>query len=168
MISGNFFDIISQNQAGISATLAALFLLVIIWNVYLQLGLSGIKKRTRVFFESGEAKDLEEIIYGQIKKANEICDEMKKINADNAGITEKMKKCIQKVSIVRFNPYGEVGGNQSFAIALLDKHLSGVMILSLYSREGVRVYSKPIKEGKSEYKLSKEEEDALKLASEEK
>jgi len=88
---------------------------------------------------------------------------MKKINSKNAEIEEKMTKCIQKVSIVRFNPYGEVGGNQSFAIALLDKHLSGVMILSLYARDGVRVYSKPIKEGKSEYKLSKEEEEALSL-----
>ncbi len=168
MISGNILSIISENQAMIIILLMLILLLVIAWNIYLQYSFSKINKRSRIFFENGEAKDLEEIIYGQIKKSNDICEEMKKVSMDNEEIRGKMSKCIQKVSIVRFNPYGEVGGNQSFAIALLDKHLSGVMILSLYSRDGVRVYSKPVKEGRSEYKLSKEEEEALRLASEEK
>ena len=155
---------IDQNQ-DLQKFLAAVVLLVFfVWNIYLSLNLKKIKKRTRSFFISSEAKDLEDIIYKQIKKTNEIDIEIKKLIENNEKIKENLAKCTQKVGVVRFNPFGDVGGNQSFAIALLDKHLSGVIVLSLYSRDGVKVYSKQIIEGKSEYKLSKEEEEAIKIA----
>ncbi len=139
-------------------------LVFFVWNTYLSYNLNRIKKRTRSFFASSEAKDLEEIIYKQIEKTNKVDGEIKKLIEDNRKIKENMAKCIQRVGVVRFNPFGDVGGNQSFAIALLDKYLSGVIILSLYSREGVKVYSKQIIEGKSEYTLSEEEEEAIKIA----
>ena len=157
-------NIIDQNQEMIIILVGLVLLIFFIWNVCLSYNLRKIKKRTRSFFASSEAKDLEEIIYKQIKKTNEIDGEIKKLIENNGKIKENLAKCIQKVGVVRFNPFGDVGGNQSFAIALLDKCLSGVTILSLYSRDGVKVYSKQITEGKSEYKLSKEEEEAIKIA----
>ncbi len=81
---------------------------------------------------------------------------------------EKLKKenlfHIKKTGIVRFNPFQEIGGNQSFSLAFLDGNDNGVVITSLYTREGNRVYGKPIKNGKSEYSLSKEEEKAIEKA----
>ncbi|MFA6097522.1 MAG: DUF4446 family protein [Candidatus Paceibacterota bacterium] len=158
-------DSLKENQGVIVAGLVAFSAVILAWNIYLQRNLSQIKKRSRVFFESKEAKDLEEIIFNQIKNANEAKVSMEKMFIENADMKKKLDLCIQKVGVVRFNPFAEVGGNQSFAIALLDKHLSGVIILSLYARDGVRVYSKALKDGKSEYRLSKEEEEAVKLAS---
>jgi hypothetical protein len=83
---------------------------------------------------------------------------------------EKMRKenqfSIQKVGIVRFNPFKEIGGNQSFSIALLDGNNSGVVITSLYSRQENRFYGKVIKNGKSDYFLSEEEKEAIKMAQE--
>lgn len=70
----------------------------------------------------------------------------------------------QRMGVVRFNPFSETGGDQSFALALLDKNDSGVVLLSLHSREGTRVYAKPVKEGKSKYELSKEETKAIEEA----
>ncbi|MCK4891948.1 MAG: DUF4446 family protein [Candidatus Pacebacteria bacterium] len=157
----NFID---QNQETVIILAGVVLFVFFIWNVYLSYNLSRVKKRTRSFFASSEAKDLEEIIYKQIKKTNEVDGEIKKLIEDNGKIRENMAKCVQKVGVVRFNPFGDVGGNQSFAIALLDKYLSGVIILSLYSRDDVKVYSKQIIEGKSEYTLSKEEEEAIKIA----
>lgn len=159
----NFID---QNQETVIILTGVVLFVFFIWNVYLNYNLSRVKKRTRSFFASSEAKDLEEIIYKQIKKTNEVDGEIKKLIEDNGKIRENMAKCVQKVGVVRFNPFGDVGGNQSFAIALLDKYLSGVIILSLYSRDDVKVYSKQIIEGKSEYTLSKEEEEAIKIANE--
>jgi len=73
---------------------------------------------------------------------------------------------LHKVAVVRFNPFKELGGNQSFAIALLDGNKSGIVISSLHTREGTRVYSKPILEGKSEkYALTEEEKNAINIAS---
>ena len=157
-------NMINSNQEMIIIIAIAILILFFAWNIYLSLSLRNIKKRTRSFFSGKESKDLEEVIYTQIKNSDKINEDIKKIYKENIQIRENIQKSIQKVGVVRFNPFGEVGGNQSFAIALLDNSLSGVIILSLYSRDGVKVYSKQITKGKSEYKLSKEEEEVIKIA----
>ena len=158
------FDIIKQNKETILILTVFVLLLFVLWNVYLHYNLLKIRKKTRIFFENEEARNLEEIIYEQIKRTNETNAKIKKLAEDNDRIRKDLSQCIQKVGVVRFNPYGDVGGNQSFAIALLDNSLNGIVILSLYSRDNVRIYSKSIKEGRSEYTLSKEEKQAISLA----
>jgi hypothetical protein len=86
------------------------------------------------------------------------------INQDLENFKKEMRFSIQKVGIVRFNPFKEVGGNQSFSIALLDREKNGLVITSLYSREGNRVYAKPIEKGNSRYQLSREEKEAIEKA----
>lgn len=77
---------------------------------------------------------------------------------------KESKLFLQKVGIIRYNPFSEVGGDQSFSIALLDKNDDGLVISSLYSREENRVYAKPIKNGESEYVLSSAEKKAINKA----
>lgn len=72
---------------------------------------------------------------------------------------------IQKVGLLRFNPFKDTGGDQSFILALVDAQDTGVIISSLHTRTGTRWYAKHVIKGKgSEYALSKEEEEALKSA----
>lgn len=83
--------------------------------------------------------------------------------------TEKLKKDelydIQRVGLVRFNPFAETGGDQSFCLAILDGQGSGLVITSLHSRDTTRVYAKPVKKGKAAgYELSAEEKRAIKSA----
>lgn len=69
---------------------------------------------------------------------------------------------IQKVGLVRYNPFSDTGGNQSFVLSLLDGRGNGFVITSLHSREATRVFAKPVKEGKeSGYEFSKEEISAI-------
>jgi len=63
--------------------------------------------------------------------------------------------------MVRFNPFLETGGDQSFAIALLDGNLDGIIITGLHTRETTRLYIKTVEKGKSRLELSKEEKEAL-------
>jgi len=70
----------------------------------------------------------------------------------------------QKVGLVRFNPFEEMGGDQSFALALLNGKDDGIIITGLHTRERTRVYLREIKTGKSKYVLSKEEKRALQIA----
>ncbi|MBZ9572058.1 DUF4446 family protein [Patescibacteria group bacterium] len=81
---------------------------------------------------------------------------------------EKLKKesefSLQKVGIVRFNPFSGVGGDQSFSVALLDKSNTGVVVTSIYGREGNRVYAKSIEKGNSQHPLSDEEKEAIERA----
>ncbi len=68
---------------------------------------------------------------------------------------------VQKVGLIRFNPFQETGGDHSFSIALLDGKDTGVVLTGLHTRERTRVYAKAIKKGKSEYELSNEEKKAF-------
>lgn len=75
------------------------------------------------------------------------------------------KKHLQRVGFIKFNPFERVGGEQSFVIALLDNNNSGIVKTFMYTREGVRIYVKQIKEGKPvEYELSDEEKEAIRMA----
>jgi len=66
--------------------------------------------------------------------------------------------------MIRFNPFNETGGNQSFSVAILDGNDCGIVISSLFSRNENRVYGKPIKNGVSEFPLTDEEKEAIRLA----
>lgn len=101
----------------------------------------------------------------------EVLDCLKKLDKDFERISQELEKLkkeskfsVQKIGTVRYNPFSEVGGNQSFSIALLDGNNDGLIITSIYTREGNRVYGKPIKNGQSEYLLSKEEREAIERA----
>ena len=79
-------------------------------------------------------------------------------------LNEKLRKSIRGLETVRFNPFADQGSNQSFAIGMLNEEGDGVVLSSLYSRERMSVFAKPIKNNKSEYELTAEEKEALKRA----
>ena len=107
-----------------------------------------------------QPKDIKELIecFGELKKGFE------SLSLELEKLKKESKFFIQKVGVVRFNPFKDVGGNQSFCIALLNDNDDGFVITSLYNGEGNRIYGKPIKNGKSAYSLSKEEEKAIEKA----
>ena len=79
-------------------------------------------------------------------------------------LNNKMSNCIQKVGTVRYSAFKDTGSDLSFAVALLDENNDGVIFNGIYSREMSNIYAKPIVNGKSEYTLIKEEEEALEKA----
>lgn len=75
---------------------------------------------------------------------------------------------LQKIGLVRFNPFERSGGEQSFVLALLDAKNNGLTINFIYTREGLRIYTKKIKNGKGEkYELTEEEKKAIESSSQE-
>ena len=82
------------------------------------------------------------------------------------SVEKRLKKSVQSVHTVRFNPFLGTGGggNQSFATAFLNEAGDGVVMSSLYSREHVSVYSKPVKKFGSDHELSTEEKEAVEKA----
>lgn len=71
---------------------------------------------------------------------------------------------VQRVGLVKFNPFDETGGDHSFSLALLDGNKNGIIITSLHTRERTRFYLKEVLAGKTKLELSKEEDKALKIA----
>jgi len=89
---------------------------------------------------------------------------VERLSFDVENLKKEIKFPIQKFGLIRFNPFSDIGGDQSFSIALLDGRGNGLVITSLYAREGNRVFAKPIEKGNSIYPLSKEEKEAIKKA----
>jgi len=134
-----------------------LFISGIVWAI-------TTEKRLKRFFLGKKAKDLEDtitILESEIKKLNSARDNIEK---EITAINSKLKKSIRGLETIRFNPFPDQGSNQSFAIGMLNEENDGLVISSLYSRERMSVFAKPIKNGKSEYELSAEEKEALKKA----
>lgn len=104
-----------------------------------------------------EPESLKEIL-AYFKKLEEKQDNLSQELAD---FKQKSRKNFQKIGMIRFNPFNEVGSDQSFCIALLDDNNNGFVITSHFSRELNRVYAKPIEGGVSQYQLSNEEKEAI-------
>jgi len=85
-------------------------------------------------------------------------------NEDIKRLYALMSGCVQKVGVIRFNAFHNVGSGQSFSVALLDSDDNGVVFSGIYGRESSTTYAKPINAGVSDYILTEEEEDAIGLA----
>jgi len=122
------------------------------------------EKRLKRFFLGKKAKDLEDTIEILEDSIAKLKNAKEKTEKDIIEINQKLRKSIRGLETIRFNPFPDQGSNQSFAIGILNEDKDGVVISSLYSRERMSIFAKPIKNGKSEYELSIEEKEALKKA----
>ena len=139
----------------------AFFILTIIAIILVVIWIVSTEKRLKRFFLGKKAKDLEDTIVSlendivSLKKAKE--ETQKELTVINA----KLKKSVRGLETVRFNPFTDQGSNQSFAIGMLNEDGDGVVLSSLYSRDRMSVFAKPIKNHKSTYELSNEEREVL-------
>ncbi|MFA6177604.1 MAG: DUF4446 family protein [Candidatus Paceibacterota bacterium] len=120
------------------------------------------EKRLKRFFLGKKAKDLEDTLITLENNITELNKARDIIQKDITIINDKLKKSIRGLETMRFNPFPDQGSNQSFAIGMLNEENDGLVISSLYSRERMSVFAKPIKNGKSEYELTAEEKEVLK------
>lgn len=141
-----------------------IFLILIVLNIILLILFFNMSRRITVLLRGKDGKNLEESINQSSKDILQIALSLEKISQQMHVQEEMMAATIKKLGIVRFNPFNNTGGDQSFAIALLNSKNSGLVLSSLYLREGTRIYAKPVHDLKSNYPLSKEEEEAIKKA----
>ncbi len=121
--------------------------------------------RLRQIMRGKSARDLEEVIINLGRETNRIRDKVIEIIGALQDLDARLCKSVSRVETIRFNPFRNEGGNQSFATAFLDDTGDGVVISSLYSRDKVNTYAKPIKKLHSEYELTREEREVITKAS---
>jgi hypothetical protein len=134
-----------------------------VWLIILQVNLGKIKKNQASI--GGGSKSLEETVIEQAKNIKVLDKDIHELYNISNQINSLALKSLHKVGMVRFNPFNDIGGDQSFAIALLNGKNNGLVLSSLYTKDGARVFSKAIKSGKAEkHPLTEEEEAAIKIA----
>lgn len=135
-----------------------------IWLFGVTVGLVVVSKFFLKIRKQGHEIDLNKILDKIINDQQDSRDNINKLKKDLELTIGQGVSHIQKVGLVRFNPFNETGGDHSFSLAILDGGSTGVIITTLHSRERTRIYAKHLKNGKSDTELSKEENRALAIA----
>lgn len=125
---------------------------------------SILERRLAKFFGQTAAGDLEEILVALVNKFEDLSLEAARFAENHKELAHKVAGGVSKVHTVRFSPFKSEGGQQSFATAFLNDHGDGVVISSLYTREKVGIYAKPLTKFASDYELTEEELEAINKA----
>lgn len=141
--------------------LLLLDLILLIWLLFLRRGQRTLARRFQEQIEAKEAQDWEGVLADRLEEIQITTERAKELADRSEEVGRRLERSIQRVGVVRFNAFPDVGGDQSFAIALLDNHGDGVVISSLQGRTENRVYAKPLKRWDSTYALSDEEKQAI-------
>lgn len=144
--------------------LAALLLVFVILTIVNIVQISKLKKKYTLFMGGKNAKSLEEVL---MKRMNQI-DGLAELSSQNEKNIEKifetLKFTYQKMGLVKYDAFREMGGKLSFSFAMLDEKNDGFIINAMHSREGCYTYIKEVVDGNSIITLSDEEKEALEMA----
>lgn len=139
-------------------------LILLLMNLSNRAKIKKLKNKYYKFMNGLSGANIEEILEDCLEKVNGVMDKNREIELQINSIERNMYYCVQKVGVVRYNAFDNVGSDLSFSIALLDNNDDGLVISSLYSRDSSSTYAKPILKSKSKYALSAEEIKAIDVA----
>lgn len=145
--------------------LVILLLLIVLmlggWLAFVEYRYRKLASSFRALMTGRGGTDLEATLLDFIARMEHVEQVAQSVNSRVDGVEAKLPYLVQHVGVVRFNPFQDKGGDQSFAMAILDDHADGAVISALHSRVDVRIYAKPIVGGQSTYTLTAEEKEAI-------
>ncbi|MDD7390357.1 MAG: DUF4446 family protein [Lachnospiraceae bacterium] len=164
MLENSMLNDLLFDPAYIIAALGAITFILLIMVIVCLVKLGGLKKRYKKFMEGNDAKSLEELIQSEVADIKNLQDEDTKIEDEISNMNQVISGCYQKKGVVKYDALTGMGGQVSFALAMLDQKNTGIMVNSIHTREGSYLYLKEIVDGKCEVLLGKEEQKALDIA----
>lgn len=144
--------------------LAGWLVVLLFWCIWLTARLRRLHRLLRKLLPLGESQPLDILLERMLSKQEQTYMEVIALVQKVDMLNLLLQGCLQRVGIVRFDAFNDTAGQQSFALALLDNRGNGIVITSLFGRTESRSYAKPIVHGTSKYRLSEEEEAAIRQA----
>jgi hypothetical protein len=144
--------------------LASAVVLLFVLVLYLARQTGRLRRRLDGLTRGVDGGNLDAVLESHLDTVVTVARELDELSARSAILEAANRRSIQRVGLVRYNPFEDTGGNQSFALAVTDAQANGFVISSLHSRTGTRVYAKAINGGRSDGALSTEEAEALRVA----
>lgn len=141
--------------------LAALVVVLIIILIVNSVKMSKLKKNYRIFMEGNDAKSLEDTLIKRLDQIDDLMESDKENKEAIQVVLDHLDATYQKVGLVKYDAFNEMGGKLSFSLALLNRKNDGFIINAMHSREGCYTYIKEIINGNSVILLSEEEKEAL-------
>ena len=142
----------------------ALILILLVLLIVVLVKQSKLKKRYEAFMCGSDAKSMEEEIAGLFQDMDLLKKQVEKDGKEIKHIYKRLETVFQKVGIVKYDAFKQMGGQLSFCIALLDENNNGFVMNSVHSTDGCYSYTKAIHEGECEISLGEEEQRALQMA----
>lgn len=137
---------------------------LLVWVLLLTVAFAWIFNYFRRLSKDVGKENLIKILERVLSREEDVSKSLLEAEKKVSEFERKGKLHIQKVGLVRFNPFKEMGGDHSFSLALLDGKETGFILTGLHTRERTRVYLKEVRKGKSDLELSNDEKKALDLA----
>jgi hypothetical protein len=141
-----------------------LILIILLMNLANRSKIKKLKSRYNKFMNGLSDKNIEELLDYYINQVNNVASKNREIELHINGLERNLLNCLQKVGVVRFNAFDNVGSDLSFSVALLDSNDNGLVLSGIYARDSSSTYAKPVVNGKSRYPLSAEEIKAIDIA----
>ena len=148
----------------ILGALAALFIASIVLLVIVLINQSKLTKKYNAFIKGSDAKSMEEAILKRFKEIDRLLAADAKKGVEIQELDDNLQIAVQKVGIVKYDAFKEMGGKLSFALSMLDKNNTGFVINAMHSREGCYTYIKEIIKGEAFIALGDEEKKAVDMA----
>lgn len=142
----------------------AIMVFVLIYMVRLSMKLTRFLKRYRIFMRGKDAVSLEKAFTQKFLEVDRLMEINKIQAAEISRIKDILSRTTNKIGIVKYDAFPDVGGKLSFALAMLDESNTGFVLNAIHSREGCYTYIKEIVKGESYIVLGQEEKDALRQA----
>jgi hypothetical protein len=156
--------LVSDNLALTVGGLALVLLVLLITVIVLAVRLGRALRAYRALVRGAEGGSLGQVLEGHIGRVDEIAHRLDEVNDLQTYLERRTRGALQHIGMVRFNPFEDTGGDQSFAIAVLDDRRDGVVLSSLHGRNYTRVFAKPVENAASRHNLSDEEAQAIRIA----
>ncbi|MBI2039953.1 DUF4446 family protein [Candidatus Microgenomates bacterium] len=139
-----------------------LLLAVFVWLLVLSFLIWQLRGFLKSLFPKSGERDIRKKFEEITKAVTNFKDQLGELEGKLFQLDKQSLIHIQKVELLRYNPYEDTGGDQSFSVALLDNGGTGIIVTSLHARSSTRVFAKPVIKGKAEkYQFSKEEQQVI-------
>ena len=145
--------------------LAAMVILCILFIVNI-IQMNNLKKNYKIFMTGKTAENLEEILTKRLEQVDDLRAANAEIEKSIEVLSKNMEFAYQKIGLIKYDAFNEMGGKLSFSLALLNENEDGIILNAVHSREGCYTYMKDIVAGNAVVNLSEEEKAALVRAKE--
>jgi hypothetical protein len=157
-------EILKSYESLIILALIILNIILIFSQILNKVELNRLEKKYKKLMKGSTGKNIEELVVEYNDKVDESLEAAKKIEELYQNVDERLRRCVQKVSVIRYRAFDDVGSDLSFSIAFLDDKNDGVVFTGIYGRNECTTFAKPIDNGMSKYDLSEEEKLAVRNA----
>jgi hypothetical protein len=161
---GPLSALLRENNELILGVMLIVVAILCILTLWMSLRLSKLNRVYNRLTRGTSGGNLEEILQGYMDDVRSVSRRMDTLETELTRQGQVQLTCLQQVGLVRFDAFEDVGGEQSFAFALLDAQRNGIVVSSVFSRTDVRVYAKAIRKGQPSHPLTREEQQAMQQA----